>query len=80
MTNIILCGGSRTRLWSLSRTLMLKQSLVQKEISYTKVIEKSIALGKIKTFMVCGITTTFAGTGEVAKYGQQYFPASLRRK
>ncbi len=25
MTNIILCGGSGTRLWSISRTLMPKQ-------------------------------------------------------
>ena len=50
MTNIILCGGSGTRLWPLSRTLMPKQfvKLFEEKPSQTL---KSVALLKenIKT-------------------------------
>ncbi|AKF24369.1 mannose-6-phosphate isomerase [Sulfurovum lithotrophicum] len=43
MTNIILCGGSGTRLWPLSRTLMPKQfvKLFEEESLFQKTVERN---------------------------------------
>ena len=43
MTNIILCGGSGTRLWPLSRTLMPKQfvKLFEGESLFQKTVERN---------------------------------------
>ena len=43
MTNIILCGGSGTRLWPLSRTLMPKQfvKLFNNESLFQKTLQRN---------------------------------------
>jgi len=43
MTNVILCGGSGTRLWPLSRTLMPKQfvKLFEGESLFQKTVQRN---------------------------------------
>jgi mannose-1-phosphate guanylyltransferase len=68
MTNIILCGGSGTRLWPLSRTLMPKQfvKLFDNKSLFELTIERNIQLCD-KSFIISNVEQYFLALDQLTK-------------
>jgi len=78
MTNVILCGGSGTRLWPLSRTLMPKQfvKLFNGESLFQKTVERNQKNCNTQ-FIVSNAEQYFLAVDQIEEYNQDHSKTNI---
>ena len=79
MTNIILCGGSGTRLWPLSRTLMPKQfvKLFKDESLFQKTVERNQQTCNTQ-FIVSNAEQYFLAIDQIEEHNQDHSKTNIK--